>query len=112
MTVIINGKTYEAGELIAYVKKLEQENTKLREEVDKLDFFYEGNGFTRRGLTNSIQIANYIEEIEHQAGFKCNQELMQKTKEAKEIISEWLRLHNSNTKKTIIKKSEYFLKEE
>lgn len=35
----------------------------------------------------------------------------EKIAKAKEIISEWLRLHNSNTKKTIIKKSENFLKE-
>ena len=30
MTLIINGKTYEAGELIAYVKTLEKENEELR----------------------------------------------------------------------------------
>ena len=35
----------------------------------------------------------------------------EKIAKAKEIISEWLRLYNSNTKKTIIKKSENFLKE-
>lgn len=31
MTLSINGKTYEAGELIAYVKKLEKENLVLHE---------------------------------------------------------------------------------
>ena len=30
MTLSINGKTYEAGELIAYVNKLEKENTELK----------------------------------------------------------------------------------
>jgi 5-bromo-4-chloroindolyl phosphate hydrolysis protein len=30
MTLSINGKTYEAGELIAYVKKIEKENTELK----------------------------------------------------------------------------------
>lgn len=30
MTLIINGKTYEAGELIAYVKTLEKENAELK----------------------------------------------------------------------------------
>ena len=30
MTLIINQKTYEAGELIAYVNKLEKENVKLK----------------------------------------------------------------------------------
>ena len=32
MTLSINGKTYEAGELIAYVKQLEKENTELKEQ--------------------------------------------------------------------------------
>ena len=30
MTLFINGKTYEAGELVAYVKKLEKENAELK----------------------------------------------------------------------------------
>ena len=30
MTLIINGKTYEAGELIAYVENLEKENAELK----------------------------------------------------------------------------------
>lgn len=30
MTLFINGKTYEAGELIAYVKKLQKENAELK----------------------------------------------------------------------------------
>lgn len=32
MTLVINKKTYEADELIAYVKKLEKENTALRQD--------------------------------------------------------------------------------
>ena len=35
MTLFINGKTYEADELIAYVKKLEKENAELKEELKK-----------------------------------------------------------------------------
>ncbi len=31
MTLFINGKTYEAGELIAYVKTLEKENAELKQ---------------------------------------------------------------------------------
>ena len=30
MTLIINGKTYEASELVAYIEKLEKENAKLK----------------------------------------------------------------------------------
>ena len=35
MTLSINGKTYEAGELIAYVEKLEKENAELNETLGK-----------------------------------------------------------------------------
>ena len=35
MTLSINGKTYEAGELIAYVKELEKENAELEETLGK-----------------------------------------------------------------------------
>lgn len=33
MTLIINGKTYEASELIAYVENLEKENAELQKEI-------------------------------------------------------------------------------
>ena len=33
MTLSINGKTYEAGELIAYVQKLEKENSELKKKL-------------------------------------------------------------------------------
>ena len=36
MTLIINGKTYEAGELIAYVEKLEKENAELKNRNQEL----------------------------------------------------------------------------
>ena len=36
----------------------------LTDLVNQLDFFYEGNGFYKRGLSNSIQIGNYIEKLE------------------------------------------------
>ena len=36
MTLIINGKTYEAGELIAYVENLEKENIELKDYNKKL----------------------------------------------------------------------------
>lgn len=86
-------------------RKLEEENAELEEHNKKLQrACYKWFMRWRREKIEVIRVSNM-------AGFKCNQELMQKTKEAKEIISEWLRLDNSNTKKTIIKKSENFLKE-
>ena len=36
MTLVINKKTYEAGELIAYVEKLEKENAELTDRLDQL----------------------------------------------------------------------------
>jgi hypothetical protein len=35
MTLFINGKTYEAGEFIAYVKNLEIENAELKKQVEQ-----------------------------------------------------------------------------
>lgn len=40
MALIINGKTYEAGELIAYVQKLEKENKELRNRNAELKGMY------------------------------------------------------------------------
>ena len=34
MTLIINGKTYDACELIAYVENLEKENAELKEKIE------------------------------------------------------------------------------
>ena len=34
MTLSINGKTYEAGELVAYVKKLEKENLYYKDTIE------------------------------------------------------------------------------
>ena len=42
----------------------QKENAKLEEKVRIKDFFYEANGFTKRGLNNSIQIAEYIDKLE------------------------------------------------
>ena len=86
------------AELIDKDEKLEEHNKKLQRACYKWFMRW------REEKKEVIRVSNM-------AGFKCNQELMQKTKEAKEIISEWLRLYNSNTKKTIIKKSENYLKE-
>lgn len=64
MTLTINKKTYEAGELVAYVEKLEKENAELKELVktsyevynDNLDYSYHIEG----QLTKAKEI---IEEL-------------------------------------------------
>lgn len=38
MTLFINGKTYEASELVAYVEKLEKENAELKAFKEKCKF--------------------------------------------------------------------------
>ena len=45
-------------------KELEKENAELRDTVEMYDFFYEGNGFKKRGLNNFIQVADYIDKLE------------------------------------------------
>lgn len=37
MTLTVNKKTYEAGELVAYVEKLEKENAELKKTVTKMN---------------------------------------------------------------------------
>jgi len=46
------------------VMELEKQNEELKDKVEMYDFFYEGNGFKRRGLNNAIQIAEYINKLE------------------------------------------------
>lgn len=73
----------------------------LQDKVEMLDFFYEGNGFKRRGLNNSIQIADYIKQLEqdkadlllirnNKANAMCEDK--EKLDEAKEIIKTLLRV--------------------
>ena len=38
----------------------------LEGKIEMYEFFYEGNGFKKRGLNNSIQIAEYIDKLEEQ----------------------------------------------
>jgi len=44
-----------------------KKNRKLQDKVEMLDFFYEGNGFKRRGFVNSIQIEEYIVKLEKES---------------------------------------------
>jgi predicted RNA-binding Zn-ribbon protein involved in translation (DUF1610 family) len=61
MTLVINGKTYEAGELIAYVKTLEKENAELKQaEKGKVVEHFEAYGQCR----DSRRIAELEAQIE------------------------------------------------
>jgi len=54
---------------IQFLRKValeENEIIKLKDKIEMYDFFYEGNGFKKRGLNNAIQIADYIEKLEKQ----------------------------------------------
>jgi len=83
-----------------YIKKLRDARNmwrdkavKLKEKVDQLDFFYEGNGFKKRGLNNSIQIADYIDELE-----KCKSGIIIELKHInKALVTENERLRKKNT---------------
>jgi hypothetical protein len=43
MTLTINKKTYEAGELVAYIEKLEKENAKLKKQLEMSNKVYNDN---------------------------------------------------------------------
>lgn len=57
MTISINGKTYEAGELIAYVKNLEKENAELKEQCSILA---DCNTCTSACKTENIEMKNNL----------------------------------------------------
>ena len=65
MTLFINGKTYEADELIAYVKKLEKENAELKRDKEDLIFIRNQNA-------------------------KCMCEDKENLTKAKELLKQWL----------------------
>lgn len=54
MTLTINKKTYEAGELVAYVEKLENENAELKKRIEWLDM----------AIDCDIPVADKIAELE------------------------------------------------
>ena len=59
-----NGWMEKAYHLKDVVEEKDKRIAELTDQVCKFDFFYEGNGFYKRGLSNSIQIADYIEKLE------------------------------------------------
>jgi hypothetical protein len=92
MTLSINGKTYEAGELIAYVKKLEKENAELKEESD---FFHREKGEYKSAFLQEVRKT-----------IKLNKQLTK----AKEIIRQFLNDYPVITKE-LLDKLEQFIKE-
>ena len=44
--------------------RIKRDNENLLDQNAMYEFFYEGNGFYKRGLNNSIMIADYIEKLE------------------------------------------------
>ena len=85
------------------IEKLSKENAGLKDLAQRLNLFYEGNGFVKRGLINSIMVADYIEMIE-----KENADL-------KDIIKRFVTWADSYHPKEyfdwIIKDAKKFLKE-
>lgn len=79
----------------ACVHFITEETKELQNKLEMLDFFYEGNGFKRRGLNNSIQIVEYIEKLEKEN--KNYQDFYEKTKkEVQEGNHEWIETLEKN----------------
>lgn len=57
----------------------------LEDKVNMYDFFYEGNGFKRRGLNTAIQIGEYIDKLEKENA-KLNERIC---KVAQNIFDNW-----------------------
>lgn len=60
MTLTINKKTYEAGELVAYVAKLEQENAELKSELHRVSLN------EQLAINNGKNFLKQIAELEKQ----------------------------------------------
>ena len=86
MTLIINGKTYEAGELIAYVSKLEKENTELKDRNQELLESCEGATMMYKDLCKAKEIIKKYLAIG--VGGKITQNYLDVTKEAEQFLKE------------------------
>lgn len=49
---------YKVSDVDAYVEK-------LKDKIRQKDFFWEGCGFAKMGFKNTIQVAEYIEKLQH-----------------------------------------------
>lgn len=97
MTLTINGKTYEAGELVAYVDELEKENAELKEEMK----------------AKQVVLNDFKSRVETVTD-RFNKKASQLTK-AKEIIELGIKVCNTSSIEYMNwyqKKAEQFLKRE
>ena len=53
-------------ELTKQLTEKDKQIEELKDKIEMYKFFYEVNGFKKRGLNNSIQIAEYIDKLEEQ----------------------------------------------
>ena len=135
MTIVINKKTYEAGELVAYVEKLEKERAELQETLktyngcgDWDNDFHTCRVYLQHEELQELQKENaeLKEELkdanEKVVNLACNQnkDLKDKITKAIEIIKEYMRFepmigtcafYSEEYEKTK-KKAKQFLKEE
>ena len=95
MTLSINGKTYEAGELIAYVNRLEKENAELKAELKAID---EAGELARKQITESFRNKKPYWELEKEnAELKeQNRKLLESCEGAKEILAKLLEEEKNN----------------
>lgn len=97
MTLCINGKTYEAGELVDYVKELEKENAELKKQL--------------------VEKGQLLDLTEREWGKDTTKLIHSKTQltKAKEIINEFLSYYHSNNYPyqmlEILDKAEQFISE-
>ena len=81
MTLIINGKTYEAGELTAYVNKLEKENAEIK---NNNKIYCEGNGET---LVVNVSFDSFTRiNANHKMYYPHNEDLEKENAELKDKL--------------------------
>lgn len=119
MTLTINNKTYEAGELVAYVEKLEQENAELKERLFKVENAYKRKSEAEWRLNELYQKAL----TDFANAEKCSREYFARYRtmldfliKAKEIIKKFLLWENdwhnkAESKYELLKQAEQFLRE-
>lgn len=88
--------------------RIKRDNENLLDQNAMYEFFYEGNGFYKRGLNNSIMIAEYIEKLEKENADKKDQLI-----KAKEIIKKLMIFAEIDLREIEpeYKEAEQFLKE-
>lgn len=93
MTVTINKKTYEAGELVAYVEKLEKENAELKEKISYLEDNLRVARKDREKLQLDVAkgLKEFVKDFPATAiRYLANEEYVERLTKAKEIIKKLL----------------------